>query len=160
MGASGWDYRVSYAGSIEATLIAVQEQVLAAGDYIWPWETFARYTGGEVAVPRPTSLDTLDAAKEAEEFWEEGTHTILDTDRVVTSADDVGDGAILPLCSAELEQVFGTEQPSAADVDRVFQPGPSGVLGDLTGPRWTGRSLVIYQDGTPDEVYFWGFSGD
>ena len=164
MGASGWDYRVSYAGSVEATLIAVQEQVLADGDYIWPWETIARYGGGEVAVPRPTSLDTLNAAKETEEFWDEGTHTILDTDRIVTStdddADDVGDGAIRPLSPAELARVFGTEQPSAADFDRVVEPETSSVLDDLTGPRWTGRSLVIYRDGTPDEVYFWGFSGD
>lgn len=163
MGASGWDYRVPYAGSVEATLTAVQEQILAAGDYIWPWETIARYVGGEVAVPRPTSLDILNAAKETEEFWDEGTHTILDTDRVVTSAedgDDVGDGAIRPLSPAELARVFGTEQPSAADFDRVFEPGMSGVLGDLTGPRWTGRSVVIYQDGAPAEICFWGFSGD
>lgn len=159
MGASGWDYRVSYAGSIEGTFIAVQEQVLADGDYIWPWETIARYGDGEVAVPRPTSLDTLNAAKETEEFWDEGTHTILDTDRVVVATDG-GDGAIHPLSSAELTQVFGTEQPSAADFDRVYQPGLSGLLGDLVGPRWTGRSVVIYKDGTPDEVYFWGFSGD
>jgi hypothetical protein len=30
----------------------------------------------------------------------------------------------------------------------------------LTDERWIGRSMTIYQDGTPAEVYFWGFSGD
>jgi hypothetical protein len=29
---------VPYAGSIAATFISVQEQVLKSGDYIWPWD--------------------------------------------------------------------------------------------------------------------------
>jgi hypothetical protein len=48
----------------------------------------------------------------------------------------------------------------AADFDRVYQPGPSGPLARLLGERWGGRSVVIYEDGNPAEVYFWGFSGD
>ena len=161
MGASGWDYRAPYAGSVEATLTAVQEQVLMSGDYIWPWDIDPDYPGEDQdqAVPRPSSLAELAAAKEIEEFWDEGTHTILDTDRVITAGDGYV-GAIFPLTSAELSRVFGTQQPSAADFDRVYQPGPGGPLGRLLGERWNGRSMVIYEDGTPEEDYIWGFSGD
>jgi hypothetical protein len=116
VGASGWDYRAPYAGSVEATLIAVQQQVLMSGEYIWPWDDIdpEDLDEGE-GVPRPSSLADLAAAKENEEFWEEGTHSILDIDRIV-AADDNQVGAIVPLSPAELRQVFGTEQPSAADL--------------------------------------------
>jgi hypothetical protein len=42
----------------------------------------------------------------------------------------------------------------------VYEPGLRGPLATLLGKRWTGRSLVIYKDGTPAEVFFWGLSGD
>jgi hypothetical protein len=160
VGASGWDYRVPYAGSVEATLIRIQEEVLASGDYIWPWESVDHETG---AVARPSSLAELGAAKGTGEFWEEGTHTILDIDRVIDTDDDEVDdevGGILPLDDTELNELFGTSQPSAAEFDRVYEPGPAGPLSDLLGERWTGRSMVIYKDGVPAEIYFWGFSGD
>ena len=65
MGASGWDYRAPYAGSVEATLIAVQEQVLVSGDYIWPWDDIdPEYLDEDEVVPRPSSLAGLAAAKE------------------------------------------------------------------------------------------------
>ncbi|WP_325711290.1 hypothetical protein [Amycolatopsis sp.] len=72
MGASGWDYRAPYAGSVEQTLPAVQEQTLASGDYRWRWEDIDPEYVDE-AVPRPASLSALEEA----EFWEAGTHTIL-----------------------------------------------------------------------------------
>jgi hypothetical protein len=58
--------------------------------------------------------------------------------------------------------VFGTEQPSAADFDRGCKSGLVGPLdlGSLLGERWSGRSVVIFKDGSPAEVFFWGFSGD
>jgi hypothetical protein len=160
VGASGWDYRVPFAGSVEATFVAVQEQVLMSGDYLWPWEDMdPEYADEDEAVPRPSSLAELTTAKGDEEFWGEGTHTILDMHRLIAE-DDEQFGAISPLSSVELNQVFGTAQPSATDFDRVYEPGPGGPLGDLCRERWTGRSLVIYKDGTPAEVYFWGISGD
>ncbi|MEV0071927.1 MULTISPECIES: hypothetical protein [unclassified Amycolatopsis] len=156
MGASGWDYRAPYAGSVEATHLAVQELLLASGEFLWPWEDINPEYVDEM-VPRPSSLADLEAAKDAEEFWDAGTHTILDTHEI-TEADGVG--TVRPLSSAELNGVFGTDRPSAADFEGVRRPGPSGPLADLMGDRWTGRSLVIYKNGAPDEVYFWGYSGD
>jgi hypothetical protein len=159
VGASGWDYRVPHVGNVEQTLIAAQEQVLAGGDYIWPWGDLDPGEFDDDILPRPRSLTELEAARETDEFWEEGTHSILDIDRIIsTDSDEVG--AIRPLNAAELTQVFGTEHPSATDFDRVYRPGPAGPLEDLLGDRWCGRSMVIFRDGTPDEVFFWGCSGD
>ena len=74
---------------------------------------------------------------------------------------DEGVGAIRPLIPEELNRVFGSVEPSAADFDRVYrQNWWDGPLGDLLGERWTGRSLVIFKDGAPAEVFFWGISGD
>ena len=168
MGASGWDYRVRFVKSVQESLVALQADVLARNDYIWPWEfdsedleELEELEDDEI-IPRPTSLADLAAAKRVEEFWEEGTHSILDVERV-TRADGPDEfAAIRPLTAPELAQVFGTERPTAADFDPVRAPGPSGPLEDFMGPRWSGRSLVIYGDDreSPVEVYFWGYSGD
>ena len=71
-------------------------------------------------------------------------------------------GATVPLSPAELHQVFGTVQPSAADFDRGYKLGLVGPLdlSNLLGERWIGRSMVVYKDGSQAEVFFWGFSGD
>jgi hypothetical protein len=159
MGASGWHNRGPYVGSVEGSFLAVQELVLASGDFLWPWDDF----DPDEAVSRPTSVAELNAAKNTEEFWEAGTHTILDVDRVVTGdTDEIG--GIRPLTEDELTEWFGTVEPSAAEFERIpmwiQQMDETGTLSDLTETRWTGRSLVLYRDGEPDEVVFWGFSGD
>lgn len=155
MGASGWDYRVPYDGSVEQTYAALLTQVLTSGDYLWPWE----YAGQE-GPPRPSALAGLDEAKDTDLFWDVGTHSILDTYQVIDGDEDEF-GSIRALTARERHDLFGSEQPSAADLDRVHRRGDvdsplEGVLGD----RWTGRSVVLYRDGVPDEVYFWGCSGD
>jgi hypothetical protein len=161
MGASGWDYRVPYAGSVEAALFTVQEKVLASGDFLWPWEEFD--PDEDEMVPRPTSMAELNAAKGQETFWDAGTHTILDVDRMVAGDNDEI-GGIRPLTEDELVKWFGSVAPSAADFERVpmylQRVHETGTLGDLTETRWTGRSMVLYRDGKPDEVVFWGYSGD
>jgi len=161
MGASGWDYRVPYAGSVETALFAVQEQVLASGDFLWPWDEYEPDEDDIVA--RPTSMAELNAAKEQETFWDAGTHTILDVDHMAAGDDDEI-GGIRPLTEDELTKWFGSVEPSAADFERIpmylQRMHEKGTLGDLTETRWTGRSMVLYRDGKPDEVVFWGYSGD
>jgi hypothetical protein len=154
VGASGWDYRVPFVGSVEEAFDEVRKQVLVSGDYIWPWDDLEPDDeDDDESAPRPSTLDALRAAKEIEEFWEEGTHSILDMERV--GADDQF-GVVRPLSATELSDVFGTQEPAAVDLERV---GEERLL-DLLGERWTGRSLVLHKDGKPDEVYFWGYSGD
>lgn len=65
MGASGWQYRAPYAGSVKATHRFVQTQLLSSGDYVWPWEDFNPELVPD-ALPRPTTLADLDAAKDNE----------------------------------------------------------------------------------------------
>jgi hypothetical protein len=160
MGASGWNYRVQYTESLERTLTALQQQILAEGNYIWPWDdSDPEYLDGEPR-SRPSSLAELAAAKTDEVFWEEGTHTILDVERVCADSDENDFAAIRALTSEELTAVFGTEHPTSTDLDRVYEPGPGGVLGDMMGQKWSGRGLVVYDAGKPSEVLFWGWSGD
>jgi hypothetical protein len=93
-----------------------------SGEYIWPWDDIEPEDLDEnEGVPRPSSLTELAAAKEIEEFWEEGTHSILDIDRVV-AADDNQVGAIVPLSPAELRQVFGTEQLATGPYQALIPP--------------------------------------
>lgn len=166
MGASGWDYMVPFGGSLEESLLAVQESVLASGDFVWPWEQLD--FGGllndgdeDEALPRPSSLQELSAAKEYDEFWEEGTHTILDMDRVIAPDAEDHDGTVRPLSDQEILGLFSTLRPAVAEFDRIYQPGPAGPLAELMSRRWSARSLLIHDDeGAPVEVFFWGFSGD
>jgi hypothetical protein len=162
VGASGWDHRVPFAGSVEASLVAIQEQVLAAGDFIWPFENDDPFytDDDDDALAKPASLAALALAKENEEFWEEGTHSILDVERVWTSGEESDFGAIRPLGASELIEAFGADKPSAAAFERVYERGGGGVLGHMLGQKWSGRSLVIFDDDVPVEVYFWGWSGD
>lgn len=160
MGASGWDYRVPFNDSAQESFLAVQQELLATGDYIWPWDDIDADDAAYESVSRPTTLAELAEAKEAEEFWEVGTHTLLDLERVVNADDTDEFGVVRPLSSAELLQVFGTDQPTVEDFHRAYEPGPSGPLADLMGPKWSGRSLVIFADDAPAEVFFWGWSGD
>lgn len=171
MGGSGWDYREPYAGSVEATLIALQERILRTGEYLWPWDleyrnpAFLAHQATSPARPgsgpaRPATLAQLNEVKETMEFWDEGTHSILDMDQVIQADDDDQPGAIRPLTPAELTDVFGTPRPSGADLDRVYQVDGADPLGALCGERWTGRSVVIYAGSAPAEVFFWGTSGD
>jgi len=152
VGASGWDYRTPYRESVENSIRSLQESVIASGQFIWPWEEFDDdYLEDGEALARPSSLEELIAAKEEEDFWDGGgTHSIL----------DLVAGDLTPLSASELVAVFGSEQPTAADLERVHEPGPGGALGDLMSEKWTGRSLVVFADDQPAEVYVWGWSGD
>lgn len=102
---------------------------------------------------------------------EAGTHSILDIQRVVDSTHTVmtlapGEperfveattfGAVSPLSDSQLVEIFGTIQPTHELVEQWDQTdGYSQYCG-----RWSGIYLIVYNDGSPDEIYFAGFSGD
>ncbi|MGZ4569043.1 MAG: hypothetical protein ACXVFZ_19860 [Blastococcus sp.] len=148
MGASTWQYFAPYSDDIEAVLRHLQGQVLASGDYYW----------GDDEAPRPRSLgelsDMLDE-EENESLLEEGTHSILDIDRVESAASDDGFRTIRALRDVEVDEFFGTRTPTRQQVEAA---DPEGKLSDF--PRWSGRYVTVYDDGRPSGIVVWGCSGD
>jgi hypothetical protein len=121
----------------------LQETVLADGSYYHGLRdrlTFA-------------SMAELNEARNTEEFWDEGTHSILD---MMTFSDPAGrdDIAVLRLLrDDEVRVSFGHDQPTGADFERF-------IAGDWMVNRWEGRATVLYRAGNPDSLAFWGISGD
>lgn len=154
MGASGWEYVVSYRQDLGAALDALRQQVFASGDYI----KLSSY-GDVFDLPDPASLEELLGQ---ERYWEfmgtSGTHSVIDVQAVVAADADDEFGAIRPLSDEECAELFGTAQPSRADYDALSN---SERLYDyVTGGRWTGRAAVLWADASPSEIAFWGLSGD
>ena len=147
MGASGWDYVVDLPGEGPAdastALIRLRGQVLREGDFLW-----ADWLG-----PTPTTLEELDAVRDLDEFWEEGTHSVLDVDRVVGSDEADGEGTVRPLLPDEAADLFGTTTPTRE------QFAAAGVQWTDV-ERWSGRCQTLYDGERPVAIGFWGVSGD
>ena len=152
MGASGWEYVVPYEADLQAALDGLRRQIFAAGEYISP------VTWG---LSVPESLDALcDTERDyySQFLGENGTHSIIDVAKVVPY--DAGKqefGTICAFTNEEYEDLFDTDQPTYADYERVHE-GP--VWDEYVAGRWTGRAIVLWEDGTPSEIVFWGYSGD
>ncbi len=149
MGASGWRYVVPYQDDLGVALDSLRREVFASGDFRRP---------DSQGLPMPGSVDDL----LQETYWEFmgtcGTHSVIDMLRVVPA--DVRDqdyGTIRPLTDEEAQQLFGTPRPDRARFDAV---DVITLFDSATGGRWTGRSVVLWADDRPDEIAFWGISGD
>jgi hypothetical protein len=151
VGASEWWYVVPYQDDLDEALDALRRRVFADGDFISPVD---------FGLPAPESVDDLAYQEMYEEFMgTNGTHSILDIARgVVRPGYDHGsEGTIWRLTDEESQRVFGSARPSRADFDVADRR----ALQDLvTGRRWTGRAVVLWTGDNPDEIAFWGYSGD
>ncbi|WP_055588297.1 hypothetical protein [Peterkaempfera griseoplana] len=147
MGASHWDYYVPYREDLEAALQELRHKVFQAEDYFWdPWDDDA---AERVAKPRPATIDEL---WEDGDVQEEGTHSILDMHRVVQPGEEPDYFTVQPVTAAEALRAAGTDRLTRAHVE-ALQP--------LAAQRWFGRCAVLHTPaGEPEEIYFWGFSGD
>jgi hypothetical protein len=154
MGASDWEYVVPYQPDLGAALDALRRQVFASGEYVKP-----SFYGDVFDLPEPRSVDDL---TEQEQYWEfmgtSGTHSIIDVPNVVL-AGFTGEefGTIRLLSDAECAELFGATQPSRADYTPLA--GSERLHEYVTGGRGTGRAVVLWADGTPAEIAFWGYSG-
>ena len=155
MGASGWEYVVPYQEDLGAALDALRRRVFASGEYLKP-----SFSGDVFDLPEPGSVDDL---FEQEQYWEfmgtSGTHSIIDVASVIP-ADFAGEefGTVRPLSDGEYVELFGVAQPGRADYAALAS---SERLDEyVTGGRWTGRAAVLFADGAPAEIAFWGYSGD
>ncbi|MFI1394266.1 hypothetical protein [Streptomyces sp. NPDC020681] len=84
---------------------------------------------------------------------EAGTHSILDIFRVV-GPDDASDyNTVRPVTAEEARKLLGTDKLTHAHVFKDFECLPRS--------RWIGRCAVLHDDeGNPQEIHFWGHSGD
>lgn len=150
MGASGWMYMVPYQDDLKAALDSLRRRVFAEGEFVSP---------ADEGLAEPESVDDLLEQDYYAEFMGTcGTHSIIDVlDVVLAEAEDQDYGTIRPLTEDETWLLFGTSRPSRADFDAVNDD----VLYDrVTAGRWTGRAVVLWAEGKPSEIAFWGYSGD
>lgn len=112
-------------------------------------------SGWDYGAPRPTTREQLEAVKEGDEFWEEGTHTILDMGRLVPADADDHDGTIRPLSPEEVQRYLGSARPTQEGFYRVYrQFGP--IVDDIA--RWSGRYTILCD--REHQIVFFGCSGD
>jgi hypothetical protein len=104
------------------------------------------------ALPEPTSIKTL-----MEWNGEEGTHSILDIDKVTPTPNI---GAAAPLSKEELERFFGTYKPTREMIESKEQDLGLFLQQELGRYRGEATYIVVYKDSAPDEIYFTGYSGD
>jgi hypothetical protein len=148
MGASGWSYFVPFDRDHGRALRRLQKKVFASGKF------YRRPRS-----PKPKTLAELRKLS-----GEDGTHSILDMNRVIpppkrpgeiqSSFDEQRFGSVSELHATDLTEFFGTTKPTRAQVEDR--------LDEITSwrNRNVGSLVVIYKDGKPDELLFTGFSGD
>jgi hypothetical protein len=150
VGASGWDYYAEYDEDLDHVLEVLQRRVVDTQDYYW----------GEDDVDRPTTLAefrTMAGDEELESLAEEGTHSILDIHQVKPAGSVDEFGTLIALSAAEVVAAFGTDTPTRAQFDALYQGGMSTIV-DF--PRWSGRVTTLFEDGQPAGLMVWGYSGD
>ena len=87
-----------------------------------------------------------------ERVQESGTHSILDMTWVLDDGEEPDFGTLQRVTEAEALARAGVARPTRAHVE---------ALEPLAEQRWFGRYAVLHDEaGAPNELYFWGFSGD
>jgi hypothetical protein len=102
MGASGWDYLVPYRPEVAEALLDLQTQVFDDSDYYEYWT--------ECGAARPETIEDLWAAKETDDFWAVGSHSILDIDKIVGVGEPDSPGAMRAMSAEEMRDVLGSDR--------------------------------------------------
>ncbi|GIF45633.1 hypothetical protein DFJ67_0733 [Asanoa ferruginea] len=148
MGASWWDYYVAYQPDLDAALDELRQHVFDTGDYWWA----VPYQFGTSAADFPNRPRTEDELWEPERVRQSGTHSILDMDRMVADGEKPEISTVQPVSEAEALAKIGVAKLTRDHVE---------ALKPLAEQRWFGRCAVLHNAaGEPEEIYFWGFSGD
>ncbi|GAB3859791.1 hypothetical protein [Dactylosporangium cerinum] len=149
MDAPEWQYLVPFSGSVAAALAQLRADLFTPDDYYWPH-------GGDRL--KPTAEDEL-----LSDGWilEDSTHSILDIFEVGVGdpADDDAYCKTFEVTDAECERALGTTRVTADDLARL-DGQLAETLGHLLTGYGVGRHLIIYADGMPDQILFFGHSGD
>ncbi|GAB3512574.1 hypothetical protein [Phytohabitans suffuscus] len=183
MGASAWSRKVPYRTDVAAALRLAREDAYREGDFARDEPNLRarrmseqEYVDAEIAAMRAVLVDVFGEDKAgdpndemARASWHaaqidvvgpdtllasqpfSGTHSVIDMTGVAERPEG---GSVAPLPDEELDRWFGTRRPDAAAVERALGEGLSGFA------RWQGAYVVAYAGDRPDEIYFFGFSGD
>lgn len=138
MGATAWQYSVPYDDDVGRALQNLRDEVFRTGTY---------YRA------RP-DVDPASIEQLLELNDESGSHSVLDVFSVAARPQL---GAVAPLPSEELVELFGTDHPTLAHIERN-RDALTRVM--LARGRWSGSYVVIYSDDAPAEILFFGQSGD
>ena len=82
---------------------------------------------------------------------EEGTHSILDIERISPVPDF---GAATPLSTQELIELFGTDQPGQGMIVEKAE-----TIRSLR-KIYQATYIIVFRNDIRDEIYFTGYSGD
>lgn len=147
MGAHPYFYFVKYQSDVDAALQQLRQREFEAGRYN-PVEPFLDFPiGPESPAPGPQH-ESIEEAMEAADA--DGTRSILD----IASISDTRDCSVAaPLRNDELEQYFGTTEPTHDMVTDNME-----FFEDIE--RGTCIYITVFKDGKPNELFFAGYSFD
>jgi hypothetical protein len=101
------------------------------------------------------SLEEFDAGGFLDE---EGTHSILDVDRVAGPGEDEEDGTVRAVGGDEMTEYFGTARPTREQIAAVYKTSASDLPPMFRG---SGCFCPYFDDeGGHAGLVFWGMSGD
>jgi hypothetical protein len=132
MGAEPWNCFTKYDSNAQRALDKLREEEFAAGRF--------RY-----AEHAPSSIEEALEIADAD-----GTASILDIMQITDTPDFC---CAAPFTDDELQNYFGTNRPTRADVQSAEE-----YWDDIE--RGHARYAVVYSDGKPSELYFAGYSFD
>ena len=146
MGGHPWWYLVPYETDVAKSLAALRQREFEAGRYN-PAEPFPSFPVDLKHAPG-RKHSSIDAARQAADA--DGTRSILDVSRISTKPDF---DAVAPLDETELMELFGTTEPTVADIENGDE------LFDQI-ERGQGVYVVVYEDDEPSQIFFAGYSYD
>jgi hypothetical protein len=147
MGGEPYYYFVKYNADIDAALQELRNREFQAGRYNPVLRHLPFPVGPDSPAPG-AQHETIEEALAASDA--DGTRSILDLDHV---ADEPDFCAVAPLPPEELEQLFGTNQPSREMIERSDE-----LFENME--RGQGVYIIAYKAGRPDEIFFGGYSFD
>ena len=150
---SEWSYFAPYEADISAALQRLREDVFIRGDYVTADSVIA--SGSRIIIPlsspkpKPSTIEEL-----LEQEGDSGTHSILD---IICISPKPKRKAISPFPSLLLLDYFGSETPSPAEIQEVYE---FGSLEKFVNKRWRGIYIIAHFDGAPSDIFLAGCSGD
>jgi hypothetical protein len=147
MGAHPYWYTVKYRPEVDAALDDLREREFQAGRYnpVMPFIGFPLTPASPAPGPQHRSIADAIAASDAD-----GTRSILD---IAGIADEPDFGVACPLSHEVLQSLYGTTQPTLAEVE-----GNLDFLEEVE--RGHAVYVVCYAGGVPSELLFAGYSYD